>query len=125
MLREAMDQFRIAPAETVMIGDAETDLEAALAAGCRRVLVRTGKGRRRRPAGSSPICCRWRCTRTWPGRWKLFSPRMIGRLLRRLRVLLALGGMAGLALAAGFVWFAESIPWASPTTTPGPTPSWS
>ncbi|BBK34276.1 D-alpha,beta-D-heptose 1,7-bisphosphate phosphatase [Stella humosa] len=54
MLREAMDQFRIAPAETVMIGDAETDLEAALAAGCRRVLVRTGKGAATQARGIKP-----------------------------------------------------------------------
>ncbi|WP_374444715.1 D-glycero-alpha-D-manno-heptose-1,7-bisphosphate 7-phosphatase [Stella sp.] len=44
MLREALARFRTAPADAVMVGDALTDLEAAAAAGCRRVLVRTGKG---------------------------------------------------------------------------------
>lgn len=44
MLREAMAQFRKTPAETVFIGDSVTDLQAAAAAGCRRILVRSGKG---------------------------------------------------------------------------------
>lgn len=51
MLREAMARFHIAPAETVMIGDALVDLEAAAAAGCRRILVRSGKGRTTQAAG--------------------------------------------------------------------------
>lgn len=44
MLLEAMRHFRIAADETVMIGDQLRDLQAARAAGVRRVLVRTGKG---------------------------------------------------------------------------------
>ena len=44
MLREALAHFRTAPQEAVMIGDALRDLEAATAAGVKRVLVRTGKG---------------------------------------------------------------------------------
>ena len=44
MVREAMAHFRQGAAETVMIGDALRDLEAAAAAGARRILVRTGKG---------------------------------------------------------------------------------
>jgi D-glycero-D-manno-heptose 1,7-bisphosphate phosphatase len=44
MLREAMTRFRAPASDTVFIGDALSDLEAAAAAGCRRVLVRTGKG---------------------------------------------------------------------------------
>lgn len=44
MLREAMTRFRASPGDTVFVGDALTDLQAAAAAGCRRVLVRTGKG---------------------------------------------------------------------------------
>ncbi|MBL8704162.1 MAG: HAD-IIIA family hydrolase [Rhodospirillales bacterium] len=44
MLLEAMARFGAAPAETMMIGDALRDLEAAAAAGCPRVLVLTGKG---------------------------------------------------------------------------------
>lgn len=44
MLRDALQQFAASPAATPMIGDALRDLEAAQRAGCRRVLVRTGKG---------------------------------------------------------------------------------
>jgi D-glycero-D-manno-heptose 1,7-bisphosphate phosphatase len=44
MLREAMTMFRSAPTETMMIGDSLRDLQAAHAAGCRRILVRTGNG---------------------------------------------------------------------------------
>ncbi len=44
MLFEAMRQFRIPAEDTVMIGDARSDLEAASAAGCRRILLRSGKG---------------------------------------------------------------------------------
>lgn len=44
MLLEALDRFRVAPEQAVMIGDDLRDLEAAAAAGCRRILVRTGKG---------------------------------------------------------------------------------
>lgn len=54
MLREAMAMFRIGPADSVMIGDNLPDLEAAVAAGCRRLLVRTGKGRRVLAAGVPP-----------------------------------------------------------------------
>lgn len=51
MLREAMSVFRTPPSDTVMIGDDLRDLEAAAAAGCSRVLVRTGKGARVQAAG--------------------------------------------------------------------------
>lgn len=44
MLIEAMQMFGAAPHETVMIGDALTDLQAAANAGVARALVRTGKG---------------------------------------------------------------------------------
>jgi D-glycero-D-manno-heptose 1,7-bisphosphate phosphatase len=44
MLLEALRQFRAAADDTPMIGDDLRDLQAARAAGCRRVLVRTGKG---------------------------------------------------------------------------------
>lgn len=54
MLEEAMRRFRAPPGETVMIGDALRDLEAACAAGCRRVLVRTGKGSATQAAGLPP-----------------------------------------------------------------------
>ena len=51
MLFEAMTRFRVAPEETVMIGDALSDLEAASAAGCRRILLRCGKGSGAQAAG--------------------------------------------------------------------------
>lgn len=44
MLKEAMAHFRIPPHDCVMIGDQLRDLQAAHAAGVRRVLVRSGKG---------------------------------------------------------------------------------
>jgi len=44
MLREALAMFRAVAAETPMIGDALVDLRAATAAGCPRILVRTGAG---------------------------------------------------------------------------------
>ena len=44
MLLEAMARFGVAAEDAVMIGDDQRDLEAAAAAGCRRILVRTGKG---------------------------------------------------------------------------------
>lgn len=44
MLIEAMQSFGVEPDETVMIGDALRDLQAADSAGCHKVLVRTGKG---------------------------------------------------------------------------------
>ena len=44
MLREAMARFHAAPADTVMIGDQPTDVEAARRAGVDFILVRTGKG---------------------------------------------------------------------------------
>jgi D-glycero-D-manno-heptose 1,7-bisphosphate phosphatase len=45
MLHEAMARFQTAPADTVMIGDQATDVEAARRAGVDFILVRTGKGR--------------------------------------------------------------------------------
>jgi D-glycero-D-manno-heptose 1,7-bisphosphate phosphatase len=44
MVLEAMADFACTPAETLVIGDALRDLEAAWAAGCQSILVRTGKG---------------------------------------------------------------------------------
>ncbi|MCC7276291.1 MAG: HAD-IIIA family hydrolase [Alphaproteobacteria bacterium] len=54
MLREALARFRVAPGDAVMVGDAPGDLEAARAAGCRRVLVRTGKGAATQAQGIAP-----------------------------------------------------------------------
>ena len=51
MLIEAMSDFRASPADTVMIGDAKRDLEAAAGAGVRRLLVLTGKGAATRDEG--------------------------------------------------------------------------
>lgn len=44
MLLSMMDRFRAKPEETVFVGDTIRDLEAAAAAGCAAVLVRSGKG---------------------------------------------------------------------------------
>lgn len=46
LLLEAFEDFQIHPKDAVLIGDALRDLEAASAAKCPRVLVRTGKGRK-------------------------------------------------------------------------------
>ncbi|MBM3620260.1 MAG: HAD-IIIA family hydrolase [Alphaproteobacteria bacterium] len=51
MLIEALRRFSAEPVTTPMIGDALSDLEAAHAAGCPRVLVRTGKGVASQAAG--------------------------------------------------------------------------
>ena len=51
MLIEALQRFGARPGETPMIGDDLRDLEAAYAAGCQRVLVRTGKGAATQAAG--------------------------------------------------------------------------
>ncbi len=54
MLREAMQRFRVGPDEAAMIGDALRDLQAAAAVGCRRILVRSGKGAATQAAGLPP-----------------------------------------------------------------------
>jgi D-glycero-D-manno-heptose 1,7-bisphosphate phosphatase len=54
MLQEAMRQFRVGPHDCVMIGDDLVDLQAAARAGIRRILVRTGKGRKTQAAGIPP-----------------------------------------------------------------------
>ncbi len=51
MLIEALRRFAAEPHQTPMIGDDLRDLEAAHAAGCPRVLVRTGKGAATQAAG--------------------------------------------------------------------------
>lgn len=51
MLREVLQRFRTSPGDAVMIGDSLRDLQAAAAAGCARVLVRTGKGAATQAAG--------------------------------------------------------------------------
>lgn len=54
MLREALKDFGAEAAHTYFIGDALRDLEAAAAAGCPRILVRTGKGAALAAAGIPP-----------------------------------------------------------------------
>ena len=44
MLREALAKHRMPASDAVMIGDSLVDIEAAAAVGCRRILLRTGKG---------------------------------------------------------------------------------
>jgi D-glycero-D-manno-heptose 1,7-bisphosphate phosphatase len=46
MLREALRRYGAPPALTPFVGDQADDLKAAFRAGCRRVLVRTGLGRK-------------------------------------------------------------------------------
>lgn len=46
MLLEALERFGARPADTPFVGDQVEDLKAAFHAGCRRVLVRTGLGRK-------------------------------------------------------------------------------
>jgi len=46
MYLQAMQDFNVQPSRTVVIGDSLSDLQAAAAAGCHRVLVKTGKGER-------------------------------------------------------------------------------
>lgn len=45
MILAAMQKFRTSPAQTVFIGDALRDIQAAKTAECHRLLVQTGKGR--------------------------------------------------------------------------------
>jgi D-glycero-D-manno-heptose 1,7-bisphosphate phosphatase len=54
MLREALSRFRAPASETPFVGDSLGDLQAAAAAGCPRVLVRTGKGPATQAAGIAP-----------------------------------------------------------------------
>ena len=54
MLLEVARRFNVPPEETYMVGDARRDLEAAVAAGVKPVLVLTGKGRKTRDAGGLP-----------------------------------------------------------------------
>jgi len=54
MLREALSRFSAEPAATPMVGDSLGDMQAALKAGCPRVLLRTGHGARTQAAGLPP-----------------------------------------------------------------------
>jgi D-glycero-D-manno-heptose 1,7-bisphosphate phosphatase len=46
LLAEAMARYGATPSETPFVGDQLDDLKAAFHAGCKRVLVRTGLGRK-------------------------------------------------------------------------------
>lgn len=54
MLREALHDFNAEPARTPMVGDMLRDLQAAHAAGCPRILVRSGKGDKTEAEGLPP-----------------------------------------------------------------------
>ena len=51
MLLEGIKKFSADPARTPFVGDMLRDMEAAVAAGCPRILTRTGKGARIEAAG--------------------------------------------------------------------------
>jgi len=46
MLNEALRRYEAVPSQTPFVGDQVDDLKAAFRAGCKRVLVRTGLGRK-------------------------------------------------------------------------------
>ena len=54
MLTEALARYGAAPGATPFVGDQAEDLQAAFHAGCRRVLVRTGLGRKTLEQGLPP-----------------------------------------------------------------------
>lgn len=54
MLLEALAKFKADPTRTPYVGDMQRDMEAALAAGCQRILTRTGKGAALEAAGIPP-----------------------------------------------------------------------
>jgi len=54
MIEEILHRFHAEPAAVTLVGDSLRDLQAAVAAGVRPVLVLTGKGRRTMQAGGLP-----------------------------------------------------------------------
>lgn len=56
MLREAMEQFGADPQNTPFVGDMLRDMNAAVNAGCPRILTRTGKGAKIEAEGIPPQC---------------------------------------------------------------------
>lgn len=54
MLLEALTEFHAQPSQTPFVGDMLRDLEAAYAAGCPRILTRTGKGATLEASGIPP-----------------------------------------------------------------------
>jgi len=51
MMRAAMEKFAARGKDTILVGDTADDLQAAKKAGCRRILVQTGKGEATQAAG--------------------------------------------------------------------------
>ena len=68
MLREALVGYGANPADTPFVGDQLDDLKAAFHAGCRRVLVRTGLGRKALEGGLPDTSGRSPSTMTWQRR---------------------------------------------------------
>lgn len=60
MLFEALQLFHKSPQEALMVGDALRDLEAAAAAGCPSILVKTGKGQETLKAGFVKEVAPWK-----------------------------------------------------------------
>jgi len=54
MIEEILRRFRVEPQLVTTVGDSLRDLQAAACAGCRPVLVLTGKGRKTMQAGDLP-----------------------------------------------------------------------
>ncbi len=54
MIAEILRRFDVPPASVTLVGDSMRDLQAAIAAGCRPVLVLTGKGRHTMRDGGLP-----------------------------------------------------------------------
>jgi len=52
MILSAMQKFRKSPSQTIFIGDALRDMQAAKTAECHRLLVQTGKGRKTQADGT-------------------------------------------------------------------------
>lgn len=115
MLREAMEKFYADPARTVVVGDALRDLEAAAAAGCPRVLVRTGKGAATEQAGIpsrlQPVAVYDDLARAVDALLSGRAPGTAAPVRSSVPARIARAGLVLLALwAAGFAWFAASLP---------------
>ena len=54
MFIDICNQFNVAPKTVIAVGDSERDIQAALAAGCRPVLVLTGNGKKAFKKGDLP-----------------------------------------------------------------------
>ncbi len=54
LMHEILKRFDIEPGQVITVGDSLRDLQAAQAAGCAAILVRTGKGAKAEKAGGLP-----------------------------------------------------------------------